>query len=284
MIFNPAETKRMLMNYFYTKNSLELQKIPTFTIELVYEGREPEIKDAFHVHAKSVMFHKENLYRVLEKKIPKKYTKLAFLDCDIVFDDPDWYANASKLLDTHDIVQPFETAHWSDLTYSKVILTRPTVLQMKDKVWNFQYHPGFAWCMRRDWYNQHGFFDYAVSGSGDTLSSAAWMKKTFPTNFQSLPFALKEAYTRYSKLQSPRMTHLKCGVYHLYHGSRAKRMYSERHKMLNVNQDIQKMTHKNKDGVLEWNEPDVWNPLFLDYFASRNDDDLGEDRKEPLTS
>ena len=278
VVFNPAQTKRILMNYLYTKNHLDIQGIPNFTLELVYEGRKPEIHSAFHVSSNSFMFHKENLYKVLESKIPRRYTKLAFLDCDVLFPDTEWYFKVSKLLDTHDVVQPFEDAVWMDLTYTKKMLRRKSVLFLQTPLWDFQYHPGFAWCMRRDWFKRVGFFEYAVSGSGDTLSVSAWMNKTFPRNFQSLPKALVGEYARYRKLPVPRITYLKgVVIYHLYHGARANRKYAERHKMLEVPEDITRLVKKNKQGVFEWNNPDRWNPLFLDYFVSRNDDDLSEE-------
>ena len=278
VVFNPSKTKRILMNYFYAKNQFDLQKLPVFTIELVYEGQTPEIPDAFHVHSNSIMFHKENLYRILETKIPKKYKKLAFLDCDVIFSDPRWYSKTSALLDEYDVVQPFENAHWMDLTYTQIELSRPSVVEMKSHTWDFKYHPGFAWCMTREWYNYSGFFDYAVSGSGDTLSSAAWLKKKFPANFQSLPKSLKHQYSKLSNKSCPKITYLKdTDIFHLYHGSRDNRQYSVRHKFLDINHPIEELLSPNYEGVFQWNHPEKWNPIFLDYFEKRQDDSLSID-------
>lgn len=277
VVFNPSKTKRILMNYLYTKNQFVLQKLPVFTIELVYEGRQPEIPDAIHVSSNSIMFHKENLYRILETHIPKKYKKLAFLDCDLLFSEPTWYQKVSKLLNEYDVVQPFETAHWMDLTYTQIELSRKTVLEMKKPIWDFAYHPGFAWCMTREWYNYSGFFDYAISGSGDTLSSAAWLKKKFPPGFQSLPKAIRHEYSKFLNKSCPKITYLKgVDVFHLYHGSRDNRQYSVRHKLLEVKQEITELTRFNSDGVLEWKHPEKWNPDFIEYFETRKDDSLSD--------
>lgn len=285
VVFNPSKTKRILMNYFYAKNQFDLKKLPVFTIELVYNGQQPEIPDAFHVYSNSIMFHKENLYRILETKIPKQYKKLAFLDCDILFDDPAWYDKTSKLLDDYDVVQPFESAHWMDLTYTHVELSRKTVLEMKKPVWDFSYHPGFAWCMKRDWYNKVGFFDYAISGSGDTLSAGAWLKKTFPPKFQSLPAALKDEYSKFLNKPCPKITYLKgVHVLHLYHGSRDNRQYAIRHKILEVHQPVSELIKANKDGVFEWRYPNNWNPVFFEYFKNRKDDSLSHFVDIDLTS
>lgn len=277
VVFNPSRTKRILMNYFYAKNKFEMQNLPVFTIELVYEGEKPELPNAFHVYSNSVMFHKENLYRILETKIPKKYKKLAFLDCDITFSDPSWYDKTSKLLNEYDVVQPFENAHWMDLTYNYIELSRKTVLEMKTSTWDFKYHPGFAWCMNREWYNEIGFFDYAVSGSGDTLSTAAWLKKTFPPGFQSLPKSLRHEYSKFLNKSCPKITFLKgIDVFHLYHGSRDNRQYTVRHKMLEVTQQITDLVKPNAYGVFEWKNPKSWNPVFLEYFKNRKDDSLSQ--------
>lgn len=286
VLFNPAQTKRILMNYLYVKNKFLQQGLPVFTLELVYEGRQPEVPDAVHVSAKSVMFHKENLCRILESKIPPRYTKLAFLDADVYFNDPHWYSKVSQLLNTYDIVQPFERAHWLDLSYKHTMLTRKTVLLNEKQAWDFVYHPGFAWCFRRNWYKKVGFFDYAISGSGDTLSTAGWLRKTFPPNFQSLPPPLVCKFQSFCAHPAPKVTYLKdVDLYHLYHGSRQNRQYVDRHKMLQIKGQIEDYVVPNKDGVLEWRDPGKWNPLYTQYFKQRDDDSVSEiDAKTKRTS
>lgn len=275
VLFNPAQTKRIVMNYLYVKNKLLQQGLPVFTLELVYEGRTPEIPDAFHVSTKSFLFHKENLCRILESKIPSCYTKLAFLDADVYFTEASWYKQTSDLLNKYDVVQPFERAHWLDLTYKQTMLTRKTVLLNQKQAWDFAYHPGFAWCFRRKWYRRVGFFDFAVSGSGDTLSVAAWLRKTFPPKFQSLPSPLVEKFKQFSSLPAPSCIYLKdVDLYHLYHGSRENRQYAERHKMLQIKGEIDDYLTKNEDGVWEWKDPAKWNPVYLQYFKKREDDSL----------
>jgi hypothetical protein len=281
VVFNPVQTKRIIMNYLYVRTLFEKQGLPFYTIELLYEGRGPEIPDAIHVKANSFLFHKENLYRILETKIPNRYTKLAFLDADVYFQDKSWYSKTSELLNTYDVVQPFERAHWLDLTYKKTMLTRKTIVLDKKVLWDFAYHPGFAWCMTRKWYKQVGFFDYAISGSGDTLSTAAWLNKKFPEKFQSLPKPLLTPYVAFCLKPKPRITYLNgTDLYHLYHGSRENRQYAERHKMLDIKGDIEDYITQNKEGVLEWKQPEKWNPVYLHYFKKRDDDSLSPDKVE----
>jgi len=277
VFFNPSKSKRILMNYLYTLN--RLHAFPCYTIELVFHNRNSEIppsSNVFHVRSNSYMFHKERLCRIIESKIPKKYTKIAFLDADILFSDSaDWYSKMSSALNSHDIVQGFEHAHWLDLTYKNVMLTRSSAVKSTSDIFSHTYHPGFVWGFRREWYKRVGFFDWAVSGSGDTLSAAAWMKQLISKNTHSLPMSIQPAYDEFCKMAKPKITYLKeMHVFHLYHGSRANRQYSNRHQMLNIERDIRKLINTNTDGVYEWSDVDGWNSKMLSYFVMRDDDSV----------
>jgi hypothetical protein len=278
VIFNPAKSKKIISNYYAMMKKLE--KFPVFTLELVFNDREPEIPGAFHVYGNSFMFHKERLCRILETKIPTKFKKIAFMDADLIYENSDWYDKTSKLLETYDVVQMFEDASWMNNKFTERTLTRKSVLFMKEEIYNCKYHPGFAWGFRREYYNKVGFFDWAVSGSGDTLSTTKWLKKTLPLNFKSLPRPLHNKYIEFFGKPTPKITYLEgVEVKHLYHGSRKNRQYSERHEILFVMDNIQDLIKLNKYGVYEWKDKARWNPVFLDYFLSRKDDDDEEDDK-----
>jgi hypothetical protein len=283
VLFNPGKSKRIIMNYLYTKNIMEKQGIPTFTMELVLGDSTPEVtedKNVFHVHGNSVMFHKERLCRLLEQKIPQTYTKLVFCDADIIFRRKDWYSEVSKLLDSHDIVHPFTEGIWKDLTYKQDLVKRKTSLLSKGDFIDPVFHPGFVWAFRRDWYNKVGFFDYAITGSGDTLSCAAWMDRKFPETSRSYPKqALKESYEEYIekvKRDKPRLTYMEGVVEHLWHGSRQNRKYADRHRLIENIDGVKSILKINEDGVFEFKDDvlELWNPLFTKYFEERNDDDL----------
>ena len=54
-------------------------------------------------------------------EIPETYTKIAFIDPDIIFAEPDWYNMLSELLNTHDVVQCFDTIRCLDITYRNCV-------------------------------------------------------------------------------------------------------------------------------------------------------------------
>ena len=227
------------MNYLFTVEKLKVAKIKYYTLELCFYGHPPEIFDAIHLRSNSVMFHKEQLCHILETHVSRWYTKLLFLDSDIIFENEKWYSQISALLNTHEVVQPFETCAWLDLTYKKIELERKTVvLQESGEYYNTNYHPGFGWAFQRQWFKKNGFYRYAITGSGDTLSAAAWLGQKLP-KYYIFPGALEISYNEFKKkLSRPKITFAPGRIFHLYHGTREARKYSARHEILNGICDI----------------------------------------------
>jgi hypothetical protein len=272
VFFNPAKSKRMLMNYLYTIEKLKLAKIPYYTLELVFDKEEEEIKDAFHVHGGSHMFHKENLCAILESKIPWWYSKVLFLDADIIFGNLDWYYEVSSALYDHDVIQPFSTAVWMDITYTSVVQERASVLYMdKAKTFDHKFHPGFAWAFRRKWFRKVGFFEYGITGSGDTISAAVWLDVKFPESY--LKPALIPAYKEFCEKPRPRIGCIQGTVYHLWHGTHVNRKYVDRHKILDGIKDVRTIMRPNWYGVMEFSIRGMSDKL-LKYFLEREDDGI----------
>jgi hypothetical protein len=275
-IFNYTESSRIIMNYLYTIEKMKTAGIPVFTIELVIKGSKPTIQDAFHVYGSSYLFQKENLLRILETKIPEKYTKLLFLDSDVIFENPNWYNMLSVILDTHDVSHCFESAHYLDITYRHVSLNVKTILVSKDisksKLLTdqngIQYHSGFGWGFTRSWYNQVGYFDKAILGSGDAF---------FVYGLFGIKFNIIENAVMYSEeldnwflkmVPLPKVAYLPVTIYHLFHGSLSNRNYIKRHLILdNINNGV----FKNKYGVFELIDK-RYNKELYSYFKDRKDD------------
>jgi hypothetical protein len=210
----------------------------------------------------------------LEKKIPSKYTKLCFLDADVLFQNADWYNETSKLLEKHEVVQPFSSASWLDLTYRQSIQERLSVVFMdKNNRFNSNYHPGFAWAFQRGWYTLVGFYDEGISGSGDTMSAAAWLGVDFPSGYLKPAYVASfDAYKR--KLKTlPKMACTSGVLYHLWHGNRVNRKYVARHECMNDIADVRSVLAVNQQGVFELIDRKL-NAELKRYFDERIDDGL----------
>src|SRR5512143_3579916 len=85
--FNPAGYARRLANY---RRFRERLAVPLVTVELSFNGRfELGRRDAdvlVQLHGTSVMWQKERLLNIAVKKVPRACNKIAWLDCDIVFE------------------------------------------------------------------------------------------------------------------------------------------------------------------------------------------------------
>ena len=72
------------------------------------------------IRSEHVLWQKERLINVALGHLPKHVKKVAWLDCDILFSNPNWLIETSELLDNYPIVQPFQTANrlprgWNDM-------------------------------------------------------------------------------------------------------------------------------------------------------------------------
>lgn len=274
--FNCIKSKRLLMNYLYVVEKFKIAGIPLFTIEM-YEDS-PEIADAIHVKTDFILFQKERLCHLLEKRIPESFTKLLFIDSDLVFQNLNWYNELSQKLNSFNIVQPFEKGVWLDITYTKIVKVR-TPIVFYQKLGYRQadggiggYHPGFAWAFQRDWFRKVGFFQYSILGCGDTHSSTAF------TNYihWTCPDYTARAFEAYKKLieeNKPSVCYLKGNIYHLWHGDQKNRQYSDRREIFNDVEDIRDIIKVDKNGLFALKNDSLKKKIRA-YFTNRFDDGL----------
>jgi hypothetical protein len=277
VFFDYVGSTRILMNYLYTIEKMKLAKIPYFTIELVLTGKSPRIKNAFHVTSSSYLFQKEHLVRLLETKVPKKYTKLLSLDLDIIFEDETWYSQLSRILETKDIVQCFKTAKWLDITYQNLEKEAETcVLHVRgDSFWTPKngkaYHPGFGWAFTRQWYNKVGFYDLAIIGSGDTIFSYALFGLPYGKSNEGTDIYTRSTIEWAKKIRGAKLGYLPVDIYHLYHGSMKKRQYVSRYEYFKNVKNIEDVSSINSTGAYELTDQALNNKMRM-FFRERDDD------------
>jgi len=278
--FNSAKSKRLLMNYLYTREKLNIANIPNYTIEMYVTT--PEIKDAIHIKTDFILFQKERLCHVLEKSIPKQYTKLLFLDADLIFDDVNWYNQLSKKLDSFNVVQPFSTALWLDITYKHIVKQRSSIV-FNLKLGNLKkivkggvlgFHPGFSWGFQRPWFKKNGFFQEAILGDGDTLSSTSWINRNFFDEIiEKCKYITPPAKEYVNSMDHPSVCYLEGKIYHLWHGDNKKRQYEERRNILKGITDIRDIIKEDKSGIYALKDQSL-KARIMKYFRDRDDDGI----------
>ena len=199
---------------------------------------------------------------------------MLFIDCDLIFGNINWYNEISKKLDTFEVVQPFSRAIWLDITYKKIMKERiPIIFYNKlGMIPNTGgiggYHPGFAWAFQRDWFRKYGFFQYAVLGDGDSISSTIWFNYTDFAYRQFLVDAIEE----YKKsIVYPKACFIEGTMYHLWHGDSKKRQYSSRRDIFKSVDDIRDILKVADNGLFSL-KADSLKPKIRKYFMNRDDD------------
>jgi len=268
--FNSSGSKRLLMNYLYTVEKMKLAKIPYYTIEMYTD--KPDIADAIHVKTDFILFQKERLCYVLEKHIPKTFKKLLFMDTDLIFDNENWYNEASNKLDAFELIQCFSNVYNLDITY-KIKTGSFLSYKMHKAFPNVEKtSPGGAWAFQRDWYNKVGFFQHDPMGGSDVMSLKAWTGGEYRPE-KEIPRHLSRVYEEFTKkiTELPSICYIEGGIYHLWHGTSKNRQYGVRSKIFRNVNDIMDIMKVNDDDIFELTDAS-YRKRIMDYFLKKDDD------------
>lgn len=281
--FSPYNYETPKMNLAIVLDQLSKSNIPFYTIELLYPGQKNLIKDpTITVYGKSVLFSKENLWNILETKIPQEYKKIIFIDADIKFSDADWFNKASEALDIYDTIQPMEYIYRDifsndisfDLEKGKIhnIIAKNIAEKrmIMDKEIKFYGHPGHAIGIRRDFFHKiGGLFEYGINGFGDAMYWGYFHTlNLMGTNFGSQLFPeYKNIRQRMYELKTDNTVGYIKDIYclHLYHGETKNRKYGNRNHYVPENFKL----YKNEYGVLEIDGKHD----LIQYWIDRKEDD-----------
>jgi hypothetical protein len=186
--YNPARYKRRLTNYRIFRANL---RTPLVTVELSYDGHfeltESDADILIQISGGAVLWQKERLLNIAIKSIPQNVSSIAWIDCDVIFERPDWVDEAELQLSKVNIVQLFSDlvdlnseGYQSDVKYHSVrpsghgiisainegALTLDAATASWDRVRSFPC--GLAWAARRGILEDHGLYDAMIVGGGDT--------------------------------------------------------------------------------------------------------------------
>lgn len=290
--FSPVKYLQPLYNLRAFLNELSTYNIPYYVIELLYPNQIQKIPDSIVVKANTVCFVKENLWNILETHIPDKYTKIVFMDGDVLYTDPNWFDKTSVLLDNHDCGMAHEYVYHSarfkeqnnHSPKNDLLIAVPKIFQDSSISW-WKFHPGFNIAINRDFFHQiNGFYEYGITGYGDVLFWWSFIDNNHPIKKKDCPchnFLDDDKFTDQTyQYQSYKNNILSISntdklfyitdntVIHLFHGSRNHRYYTTRNGYV----DGKVHTFKNQDGVIEINI-DGLNTDLMQYWINRREDD-----------
>lgn len=294
--FNPSGFRTKRLNYDRFIAALTRNHIRCITVECVFRGQDfalPRSRNTLRVHADDVMWQKERLLNFAIERLPDRCAKVVWLDCDILFDEPDWVERTARALDEHAIVQPFETVvrlppgaihddgrgeTWR--SFGAVMTEDPLAVVMG--VFDRHGHTGFAWAARRE-VLAHGLYDVCIAGSGDHMMAHAFAgdyDSPCVTRLIGSGGAYGEHFAKWCASVYPlvrsKIGFVRGNIRHLWHGERANRRYVQRNRELwEMKFDPTRDLVLDRGGCWRWAEPDT--PLrawMHQYFASRREDEV----------
>jgi hypothetical protein len=294
VISNPAQfARRYILAKEFIHRMEEDQNVIVYVVELAYDTQKYHITDSknkrhLQLRSNDILWHKENMINVgVNKLLPKGWKAFAWIDADVEFENPSWAKDTLKLLNGYkDIVQTFSHAIDMDTDESAMrIFTSFGYQYEKKQKYNKNqenfWHPGYAWAITRKAYERiGGLYEYAILGSGDNIMSLCLINN----GLKGLNEASTDEYKRTVEEFQKKMRTLRLGytpgvLRHHYHGSKQRRGYNDRWKILTENnyEPLQHVSY-DKNGLLI---PTISCPQdILDrikvYFYDRQEDEFNK--------
>jgi len=295
--YNPAGYRLRLKNYRVFRAHLG---VPLLTVELSvsghYELEETDADVLIRIPATSVLWQKERLLNVGLDHLPQEAKFIAWVDCDVIFDEQGWFKQIPLVLSDYPVAQLYSeivdlmkdgsSASASGLIGHSVVCTERLCPKAPD---NFGLPGakrtrrgafGGAWAGRRELLQEHGFYDAMIVGGGDRAFACACYG-----HFQDAITSSRMSKSRadhYLRWATPvyeaiaaRVGLVEGRLLHLWHGNLKDRRYIERHDDLstfefNPSSDLR----KNKAGAWEWTHTSdrSLQDMVKQYFELRNED------------
>lgn len=270
--YNPAGYTRRTQNYHAFYRHLN---VPLLVIELAKPGHHQLASDdadvVISLSGDDQIWQKERLLNIAISALPEEAEFVAWVDCDVLFGNPDWATTAQSMLTAGNrLVQLFETAtHLPSQTLPELVSpaacrnTQPLLCEhsfasvlasgiyfsagsrlkrtdANDGVASSELLPvahGIAWAGHREILQEIGLYDACVIGGGDkamALASAGHAQML--TSKRPMTDMHEKHYLTWAELfgacTTDRVGFVPGTVFHLWHGHFKRRGYEQRHKLL----------------------------------------------------
>jgi hypothetical protein len=302
--FNPLNYRSRRENYRVFRENLS---VPLVTVELSFDREfqldKSDAEILIQIRGGDVMWQKERLLNIALQSIPRDCRAIAWVDCDVVFDSPDWSDHALQALDGHALIHLYEeiynllrdgtlecarSAHPQPTSRSIVYKMRSGEMTLADLVGGFQVPFGAtcgqAWASPRSVLEKHGFYDSCIIGSADRASlCAAWGEFRAAIDYLRMSSRRAEHFLAWAKpyFETVRgqIGFIPGRVFHLWHGELENRLYAARHANLEPFDFDPKLDIAiDSTGCWRWSsDKREMHALVQRYFAARDEDGVGEE-------
>lgn len=312
--FNPGGSQRRIKNFEAFLSGIKASGVRCLVVELAFSSRPFQFgdhEDVIQLRTSDIMWHKERLLNIgISRLLSEGYEKIAWMDGDIIFDDPDWHRVIAAKLDTARLCQVFGTVaiqgdrnSWSEVGPSavKYFHERGTLYNqspksirglIKGRLRGGQ--SGFGWAARAEVLRKVMLYENAIVGGGDKMIFLASLAPNFTTHgFQALTVSsfscsrcghrnMSSAYSssylewanRWADAVDKQVDYADLNIRDMYHGDRKDRKYLARRDILFKHQfnPAEDLT-LDASGCLAWaSEKKNLHHDVESYFLSRRED------------
>lgn len=243
--FNSHNYRSRRQNYDRFIESLQRIGVPILTMECAFGDAPFALPPSVAVkklRSPSILWQKERLLNIALQELPPTAKKVAWIDADLLFENPRWHVEALQLLENHSVVQLFDSVvclprgHDSyngvgdtSRGFCAQIATSPNSVQ---KGWGAHGHTGYAWAARREVLEAFGLFDLFLSGGADHLMAHGLLgdiDSNCVRDMIGLNTALYRKYEQWAKIAfsacQGNLGHVPGRIFHLWHGDFKDRKY-----------------------------------------------------------
>lgn len=285
--FNPCGYQSRKNNFRRFLLSLARQQVPVYVAELAIGDQAHELPPSDHIlqlRTRDIMWHKERLLNLLVSSVPPHYGKIVWLDGDIIFEDPGWYAKALEALTYFELIQPYSLSRQlgpdGDIESVKDGLAH-RVRSAGRNPFNFSLtQPGLAWAARRELLKEFPLLDWMIVGGGDLLMALAAYGRWEHPYVDRLPPSLRAYWHSHASSMAARIDgNVGCTdsvIRHLWHGTMRERFYVERLDILSEHAyDPEADVTADSRGLLAWaSQKPALHTAVAAYFTARNEDGI----------
>ncbi len=188
-LFNPGGYRSKLDNYHRFAAPFRAAGLRLVTVECAIAGAPFQLAggaDVLHVRSSSSLWQKERLLNIAISRMAPAAKKVAWVDGDLLFSNPAWAVETSRLLEHVHVAQPFRRWHRltrdgtvdGSATASGLSFAQQRVEDARSARGERHGLPGFAWAARRDLLDRHGLYDACVIGGADHVMAHAFSGST----------------------------------------------------------------------------------------------------------
>jgi hypothetical protein len=254
-VFGFAGAATRLRNFAFASSLFQPGGPPLFVVECAIDDdlemalpSEPFLR--FRSHA--ALWQKERLLNEAIRQLPERFTKVAWIDADVLFANADWAVDASRLLDEFAVVQLCEQivrlprgrhaymGHgevWD--SFAAVYRNEPNAMLGGD--FGAHGHTGIGWAARRSVLEHGGLYDACIVGGADHFIAHAFCgdwESACITRMMGANSSWHRHASEWAKSVYP-LVRAQMGVVpgaalHLWHGDMASRQHARRYEPLHL--------------------------------------------------